>query len=27
MPIVLVSFDDTDFSMADPKSYYHRVFN
>ena len=27
MPIVLISFDDTDFSMADPKSYYHRVFN
>lgn len=27
MPIVLVSFDDTDFTMSDPKSYYQRVFN
>ena len=25
--VVLVSFNDLDFSMADPKDYYHRLFN
>ena len=25
--VVLVSFNDRDFSMADPKDYYHRLFN
>ena len=26
-PVVLISFNDTDFSMADPKAYYDRLFN
>ena len=26
-PVVLISFNDRDFSMPDPKSYYHRLFN
>ena len=27
MPVILVSFSDADFSMTDPKSYYHRMLN
>ena len=27
MPVVLISFSDEDFSMADPKAYYHRMLN
>ena len=26
-PVVLVSFSDADFSMADPAAYYNRIFN
>ena len=26
-PVVLISFEDTDFSMADPERYYDRLFN
>jgi hypothetical protein len=26
-PVVLVSFNDRDFSMDNPKDYYHRLFN
>ena len=26
-PVVLISFNDRDFSMSDPKEYYHRLFN
>ena len=27
MPVVLIAFSDVDFTMTDPKSYYHRVLN
>ena len=27
MPVVLVAFSDADFTMTDPKSYYHRMLN
>ena len=27
VPVVLYSFSDTDFSMDDPKTYYHRMLN
>lgn len=26
-PVVLISFNDLDFSMDDPQDYYHRLFN
>lgn len=26
-PVVLISFNDRDFSMSNPKEYYHRLFN
>ena len=27
MPVVLIAFSDADFTMSDPQSYYHRMFN
>ena len=27
MPVILVAFSDADFTMSDPRSYYHRMLN